>query len=496
MLPYEEMTPPERELWDAFPEGRQVDLRVGTSSEDDPAQGADWGPERTLRAAVVTALARGANAAPPGAAAALRVAGARITGHLDLAGADIGHLLRFDGCWFEEAPSFYGAATRTIGIVDCQVPGIDATLAAIEGSLTLERSVLRGTLSLMRARIAGELQLGGAQLSASDGWALFAGGLVMEGGLFCRRGFVAHGGIRLLGAHLPGGLFMEGARLENPDGPALLADNAVAQTLVFSEGFTAEGTVRLRGAQISDQLTFDGAYLNGEGVSLDCTRTQAGDLHFTPAVPPAGAVDLRGAHASVLHDDESSWPGVVRLQGFGYGSLQSEEGGLRGSDVARRVAWIRREPGYAPQPYEQLASWYRQVGHEDDARKVLLAKQRHRRSTLHPVGRVWGHLLDALVGYGYRPWLAGVWIMALAVLGMAVFGGQSPKEAQPGQGPPFNALVYTLDLLIPVGGLGQRTAWYWPEGSPAQWLSYALIAAGWLLTTAVVAGVSRSLNKS
>ncbi|WP_043673830.1 hypothetical protein [Streptomyces xylophagus] len=495
MLPYEEMTAPERELWDAFPEGRRVDLRVGTPSGDDPAEGADWGPERTLRAAVVTALARGANAAPPGAVTALRVAGARITGRLDLADADIGHMLWFEDCWFEEAPSFYGAATRTIGIIGCQVPGIDARLASMAGTLSLERSVLHGRLSLMRARIAGELQLGGATLSAPNGWALFAGGLVMEGGVFCRRGFTAHGGIRLLGAHLPGGLFMEGARLDNPDGPALLADNAVAQTLVFSDGFTAQGTVRLRGAQVSDQLTFDGALLNGEDVALDCSRMQAADLHFTPAAPPAGAVDLRGAHVSVLHDGESSWPGVVRLQGFSYASLQSKDG-PRGHDVTRRVAWIRREPGYAPQPYEQLASWYRQIGHEDDARKVLLAKQRHRRSTLHPAGRVWGHLLDGLVGYGYRPWLAGVWIVALAVLGTVVFDAGSPKQTQAGQGPPFNPLVYTLDLLIPIGGLGQRTAWYWADGSPAQWLAYALIAAGWLLTTAVVAGVTRSLNKS
>ncbi|SEE20879.1 hypothetical protein SAMN05216489_05853 [Streptomyces sp. 3213] len=495
MLSYEEMTPPERELWNAFPEGRLVDLRVGSPDEDDPAQGAGWGPERTLRAAVVTALARGGNAAPPGAVTALRVTGARITGRLDLAEAEIGHLLRFEGCWFEEGPSLYGAATRSIGFVGCQVPGIDAALASVEGTLDLRRSVVHGRLSLLRARIAGELQLGGAVLSDPGGWALFAGGLVMEGGVFCRHAFTAHGGIRLLGAHLPGGLFMEGARLDNPDGPALVADSAVAGTLVFSQGFTAVGTVQLRGVQIADQLTFDGAYLSGPDVALDCSRMQAGELHFTPAVPPSGAVDLRGAHVSVLHDGDDSWPDVVRLQGFGYASIQSEDG-LRGYGVNRRVEWVRREPGYAPQPYEQLASWYRQVGHEDDARKVLLAKQRHRRSTLRPAGRVWGHVLDAMVGYGYRPWLAGVWIVALAVLGTAVFGHQAPIRVQAGQGPQFNALVYTLDLLIPFGGLGQRTTWYWAEGSSAQWLSYALIAAGWLLTTAVVAGVTRSLNKN
>lgn len=56
-------------------------------------------------------------------------------------------------------------------------------------------------------------------------------------------------------------------------------------------------------------------------------------------------------------------------------------------------------------------------------------------------------------------------------------------------------MAYTLDLLIPIGGLGQRNSWYW-ESTPAQWLAYALIAAGWLLTTAVVAGVTRQLNRT
>ncbi|MFD0531646.1 hypothetical protein ACFQ1I_41815 [Kitasatospora arboriphila] len=51
-----------------------------------------------------------------------------------------------------------------------------------------------------------------------------------------------------------------------------------------------------------------------------------------------------------------------------------------------------------------------------------------------------------------------------------------------------------MDLLIPIGGFGQRTAWYWT--GLHQWLGYALIAAGWLLTTATLAGVTRSLNRS
>ncbi|MEV0603229.1 hypothetical protein AB0I82_28605 [Streptomyces sp. NPDC050315] len=159
------------------------------------------------------------------------------------------------------------------------------------------------------------------------------------------------------------------------------------------------------------------------------------------------------------------------------------------------MAWIQRSPGYSPRPYEQLASWYRNAGHDDDARRVLLAKQRHRRRTLSPATRAWGHLLDVTVGYGYRPWLAGIWLLMLTLLGTLTFATHSPTPVKPGESAPFQPLVYTLDLLIPIGGLGQRTAWYWPDDT-IQWLAYLLIAFGWVLTTAVIAGVTRALQKN
>lgn len=334
-----------------------------------------------------------------------------------------------------------------------------------------------------------------------------AGGLVMEGGVFCQGGFVARGQVRLMEAQLPRGLHMRGARLEcpGPRGVALSLDHAVASTLNFSDGFTADGTVRLRGAQVSDKATFEGAVLNGppdgDGPALLGMLMQAVDFDFTLARPPSGTVDLRAAQVSYLHDNEHSWPDVVELDGFVYGSIKVDEAGerreavgRRGS-VAHRVGWIRRSPGYTPQPYEQLASWYRKAGHDDDARRVLLAKQRHRRSTLHPVIRAWGHLLDVTVGYGYRPWLAGVWLLALTLLGTLTFSMHAPNPVQRGDSVPFEPLVYTLDLLVPIGGLGQRTTWYWSNDS-LQWLAYLLIAFGWVLTTAVIAGVTRALQKN
>ncbi|MFF4951467.1 oxidoreductase [Streptomyces chattanoogensis] len=519
MLSYDELTPPERELWDAFPEGRRVDLRTGTPEADDPAAGAQWGPERSVRAAVVAALLLGANDERSGAVAALLLTGARITGRLDLSGAEIRHAFSLDGCRFEEAVSMWGASTRTIGLANSWVPGIDAGLARIEGALDLRRSAIEGgSLTLVNARVAGELVLTDTRISGPGEWAVLAGGLVMEGGVFASQ-LTTHGGLRLPGAQLPRGLFLQGARLENPGGVALAAGHVAASTVDCSQGFTAQGAVRLRSARIADLLTFEGAHLNGYGTALVCTAMQVGDFDFRPAEPPSGTVDLRSAQASWCQDSERGWPDEVLLEGFTYGSIRfgetacadgvaaggegtpegertsAREGTPAGDEVARRLAWIRRNPGYAPQPYEQLAGRYRQMGHDGDARRVLLAKHRHRRRTLHPAGRVWGQLLDATVGYGYRPWLAGLWLIALALLGTLVFGSHSPTPVKQGEGPPFQAFVYTLDLLIPIGGLGQRAGWYWTDSGP-QWLAYVLIAAGWVLTTAVVAGVTRTLNKN
>ncbi|PJT50694.1 oxidoreductase, partial [Streptomyces albidoflavus] len=71
VLIYDELTAAERALWDAFPEGRWVDLRTGVPEEDDPATGAEWGAGRTVRAEVVAALLLGGGPARPGGVAAL-----------------------------------------------------------------------------------------------------------------------------------------------------------------------------------------------------------------------------------------------------------------------------------------------------------------------------------------------------------------------------------------------------------------------------------------
>jgi hypothetical protein len=121
-------------------------------------------------------------------------------------------------------------------------------------------------------------------------------------------------------------------------------------------------------------------------------------------------------------------------------------------------------------------------------RRVLLAKQRHRRTTLRTPGRLAGRLLDAIVGHGYRPWLAAIWLALLLTAGTAVYAIHHPQPLPGGPVPPFNPF-----LLIPIGAFGLRTAY--ASAGAAQWLADALIAAGWILTTAVIAGITRAVRR-
>lgn len=195
MLSYEELTSPERQLWDAFPEGRQVDLRSGDpDGEDDVERGSEWTPERTVRAEVLTALLLGRNSGQSGGGvAALRLVGARITGALAWEGAELRHLLRLDHCWLEQKVRLDSASTLAIALVHSRIPGFSAPSARIGGRLDLRGSVIetRGHngVQLIHAHVAGGLRLDGAVVSAPDGIAVSAGGIVMDGAVVCEDGW-------------------------------------------------------------------------------------------------------------------------------------------------------------------------------------------------------------------------------------------------------------------------------------------------------------------
>ncbi|GAA0949185.1 hypothetical protein [Actinocorallia libanotica] len=447
-------------------------------------------PDAVVSASVIARLLLGAQEPERGFVPAVRLRGAQVTGRLDVSGGAVECELRLERCVLDEAPRFHDARTRELHLTDCAMPGLDAAGLRAEGYVSLSGSVVEGQIKLVRAQLLSGLRMNGTKITAGDEkYALFAGALLVEGGVFIRNAEIT-GGMRLTGARFTGGFFLEGARLSNPGRLALDGQNlVVTDAMECSRGFQAEGTVKLRGARVDGTLSFDqaGALRAPGRVALQLSHATVSELILSPSEPVEGIVSLSYARLGVLLDRPEAWPEQLRLSGATYESL-------RGGGVARRVDWVSRDPeGFRPQPYEQLAAWYLRDGNEHLARRTQLLKMRRRRRTLPWPSRLWSALLDYTVGYGYRPWLAFGWLAAIVAFGTAVYTRVPPRPIkEAGELPDFNAFAYVIDLLIPIGAFGQRGAW--DAVGWTQWLGYGIIATGWILATALIAGVARVLR--
>lgn len=515
------MSPAERQLWRAFPSGEWVDLRSGDREADDPVHGAQWGDEREVRAEIIAALLLGAVDPQPGKVAGIRLAGARIVGRLNLSDATIEPKLHLLNCYVPELVDLTDATTHGIRLRGCDLYRVRAARTTIDGLFELDGSTVRAGLRMDNAHVTGQFRLSVVELhapkpraSASESpfedvrqpygtvdfeergatqqeWALWAGGLVVDGGAFM-RGLRTEGGLRLIGAKFHGGLYLQRAEIVGTGPYAITADFIECGAAELSKDFSAVGAIRMRGGRITGVLSFSKATLKPSTPDapwvLHLSHMQVDELILRPA-SIEGAVNLGYSTIGVLLDGADSYPGGVRVNGLTYDSMRGDW------TVAERIAWLSRDPeGYRPQPYEQVAAWYRRIGHEPDARRILLAKQRERRATLRGPGRGWGRLLDLMVGYGYRSWQAGVWAVLLLATGATVFNAVPPTQVDPSEVRHFHPLVYTLDLLAPVSVFEARAAWE-PVGW-TQWVAWTLIVSGWVLATALIAGVTRVLRPS
>jgi hypothetical protein len=204
--------------------------------------------------------------------------------------------------------------------------------------------------------------------------------------------------------------------------------------------------------------------------------------------PPKGLIDLRFVRVGVIRDNPDAWPARVRLDGLTYEAM------VPLTDVGQRLELLARDvDGYRPQPYEQLASVCRRLGHDFEARTVLMAKQRRRTTGAGRAGRGWGWLQDATVGYGYRPLRAGFWLLLALTMGSVAFGLHPPHRIDPSRQVTFDPIIYTLDVLLPLVDFGQETVFEPVDGY--RYLMYALMMTGWILATTVAAGVARSVRR-
>ncbi|MFJ2813102.1 membrane-associated oxidoreductase [Streptomyces sp. NPDC087294] len=483
----DDLTPAETSVWRAFACGHPVDFRTGP---DEDATGEDtWGPERTLRASVLKTLLVSAPR-QEGEIAALKVRGARITGTLRLTHGVLDHPVSLTHCRFDETPELYAVRLRQLNLRGSVLPGLNLGGSRIDGVLRLTDCHLNGPLRLGGAQIAAALFMERARLVASDGTqaALQLTQAVIGDDLWAPE-LSVRGETRLNGTSVSGTLNIEGARFDHPGATALSALTLDASADVNARQVRTRGQVDLRGARIAGRLDLSHSWLRHPGgVALRASSCVIGELWLSGAEPVRGTLHLRRSRIDVLSFAPEVVPGEVLLNELTFTALTPHE------PAERRLPLLERDgEGYVPYAYEQLTAAYRRIGDDRGARAVQLAGQRRLRATLPWYGRLWGHLQDITVGYGFRPLRAAAWLVSLLAAGSLVYALHPPRPLKASESPHFDAVFYTLDLLLPVISFGQEGA-FAPDGW-YQALSYALIITGWVLATTVVTGVTRSVSR-
>ncbi|MFE0513464.1 oxidoreductase [Streptomyces sp. NPDC058964] len=511
----DDLTAAEAGMWQAFRNGSVYDLSSGDAVVDDPHGGHPWGPERTVRARTVAWLLLDGPPALAGRVSSLKLAGVRITGTLDLAGGTVTPYLELRDCRFDREVLLPEARFTTARFVNCSVPRLEAARVHTEGDLHLPRCRFRGGVRLTDAHIGTDLLLNQAVVHRDRSGRSIAGDGMTVGQDLQAELLESHGELSLRGAKVGVSLSLRGARLLNPY--ARLALNApqltVGRTLYLTpagvgsallsgttpargtriQRFECQGGVRLDDGRFGDAVDMERArFAFTDDQELSLRRAQTPELRFLGDRPPRGKVVLSGARTVNLVDRAGSWPepGNLHMGGFVYESLVPQGP----FPLNRRLEWVAAATAeYNPEPYERLAAVLRGAGEDEDAREVLLAKQRRRRETLPLAAKLWGYAQDWTVAYGYRPGRAAVWMAVLWAAGTLAFVHAGHPPMNPGGHPVWNPALFTLDLLLPVIDLGQVGQWQLRGGW--QWLSAAMILLGWILATTVAAGATRLLRR-
>jgi cytoskeletal protein CcmA (bactofilin family) len=460
-----------------------------------------------------------------------------------------------------------------------------------EDFLDFEAIEICKDLKLHQCLIDGNIVLSGARtqnisFSASRCKALLAERCTISGNLVLDQGFTAEETIRLSASNIEGNMLCENAHLTDKNN-SLIANRAKITGDVDLENIIAKGTIALTGTEISGDITPQGAILEGTPALQLRNSRIGGTLVWRSLKHVNGEVDFSGASCKTINTDGDNWMRkregyydkftkddepkehaeetkkpdyVTKLDNFTY------EGFSNLPDNCKAEFWIEflsQQPedhllkNFKPRPWEQLAGVLDSMGYQEEALEVRIEKQKLQTGFMashEPAASDWFNLWHwgqiffrkflwgPLVGYGYKPGNALVYLFGIVLIGTAIYhqaakrgimtpthplvfkearsGGSMPSwcaenwvyfpdescvSAMPSEYSEFQAFIYAADIALPVVNLRMQDDWAprvvhtdGTRDSFGWWVriyEWFLIAAGWILSLLFVSAVGSSIRK-
>jgi len=463
----------------------------------------------------------------------VRIIGALIDGPIDLENAQILCEVQLRRCRFSSA-NFRRASFAGVVLLDGSTfrAGVNFNSTKVEGGASFKDAVFEGPANFVGADIASYLEASRAKFQNKEQGAQFGG--MKVGGYALFMDAVFEGPVNFTGANIASNFNAAAAKFLNKEKAVLFIAMKVGQVAVLDKA-VFEGPVNFVRADFAGSFQAAAAkFLNKEKVADFNNMKVGGNASFKDAVfegpvnfvraeitgsflaPQAkfqnkekvanfnsmkveGGAIFKDAvfegpvnfdYASFALLDLSKVAGHFHMQEMSYKYIKAapEE-----PESHKELLKLADQSAYTADVYNNLEAFFLRQGYRGDADRAFIAgKRRERRENLQGLGWLGSCLLDWLVGYGRRPWQAGIPCAVLVALGCVLFSPKKMEPQKPEDTPRvYSRFWYSLGLFLPVVDLQTDTVWK-PKADQTFLRNYARVHAllGWILIPIVLAALT------
>lgn len=532
----EDWTRQERWVWRQICLGRPAELNeaTGFGSGSNKAGPSSWSPQRQLRSTFLESILLDEPYSSRQPVRPVHISGAHFSDLIGLSHSSVPRSVFIEDSQFDLPVDLGGAQMgilgfdrstflATLNLNSTQVDGpldlrggrfttVDLGGAVVDGNVEFDGSTLAAELRMSGARISGSLflrktfltsgNLVGTEVSGNVevDRAVIAGKLDMdtiriEGALYARC--VTARTISLVAAEVSGLVHLDNSKIGD-----LLALNGskLGSSLFLVDAMFNE--VRIAGADVAGTLSIRGStiwFLEVRNSTIHKDLQLARNGKELPHWMDGAIIDLRSTKVGAIDDAPDAWPSIVRLAGFTYGeprgSTTPPAADLASRPLAWYRSWLRRDANrVASQASLYLETVLRDAGRRSVADHLAIDRQRLEGGRLR-YGWIGRNLDEYMVGYGYAPLRALIWIVMLVAVGAWVVWRQPVFRTQNSV---RSCWLFSIDYTIPVVTFGKATFSRpnvdvdWKFMAPgARWAFYIMKVLGYVLGGFLLAALAK-----
>jgi len=335
------------------------------------------------------------------------IAGDVLCGGLSATGKVRCNGMRVDGSIFLDNAALYNPTDNAM-----ELSGADIR----QNIIARNRFRSIGTIRAPGARIGGRITLQSSHLFSKKE-SLDLRNATVAGGIEISGDSTSTGTISTVGAAISGDILLSNLHVDSKDGNAIVFENATIKGSVNISRVVTTGGLSCAGAEIAGALNMRGVQIsNSVQAAVDLKSATLRRMTLTHITVEPG-VNLSRATVSDL-EITGDMPTLLAASGL---SVSDMHGALR-NDWKVANTWLSSIPSrmQPAQPWHALAAVYERNGDPAAARR--LRYQAARRVTMQSRGwsKVVRLMYGAVVGHGYYPLVAALWLGAVMLLGCVV----------------------------------------------------------------------------